>query len=262
MKSIPSKIPLAIILTVAVAAGGCGGQAKEGPPSTGNDAATKPSRVASSPEKPENRPAKAGASVEEIAAEAKAGANSAEKKAESVAGEAEAKASSAEDRAASLAREAEAKADRAVREAIRETRNAVATGGAGRVVLEIKGVPGTSFSGVCVVGGQRTDFAAKTPQRYTFEADGGGAQCRVSNETADSSTLRATLFTGGERHVRQTGPGRSDLTFSYSGSGFSSQVVSSTGSGGVRSVNSVRMESRQGSSVVTRHIEGERDVAP
>lgn len=132
-----------------------------------------------------------------------------------------------------------------------------------RVALSLRGNPGTAFSGVCVVGGERTDFAAKTPQRYVFRTQRPGLKCRVVKKGADSSTLRAILLARGERHAQRTNSERSVIAFSLSKRGFSSEVRSSSGlASGGKSSSSIRMSSDQDSSIVTRRIEGEREVAP
>lgn len=130
-----------------------------------------------------------------------------------------------------------------------------------RVALSLDGEPGTAFSGVCFVGGERTDFAAKTPQRYVFGADRPGVECRIVKKGARGSTLRAVLMARGERHAQRTNVERSVIALSLSKRGFSSEVRSSSGMTGGKSSSSVRMSSDQDSSIVTRRVEGEKDVA-
>lgn len=132
-----------------------------------------------------------------------------------------------------------------------------------RVALNLGGEPGTAFSGVCVVGGERTDFAAKVPERYVFMARKPGVKCRIAKKGADDSTLRAVLTAKGERHAQRTDSARSAIAFSYSQRGFFTKVRSSSSglASGGKSSSSIRMSSDQDSSVVTRRIEGEKDVA-
>lgn len=233
MTSIPRKIPLAIILTIVVAAAGCGGEAKENQAANGTNEAAKTAQAEGPSSRSENK-------------ETDTKAN--------------AKAESKADEAISRAKESVSKA---ARKASRKTpkKTAGSKGQPRRVALNLRGDPGTAFSGVCFAGGDRTDFAAKVPQRLVFEPAGKGLRCHIEKRGADNSTLEVVLTTRGERHVQRTNAGQSNIAFTFSRRGFSSHVNSSlSGLGGVSgSSNSIHLRSEQDSSVVTRHFEGEQE---
>jgi hypothetical protein len=106
-------------------------------------------------------------------------------------------------------------------------------GGRGeRVSLEIRGSPGTAFSGVCSVGDEEAELAGEVPQRFVYYPEGRKIHCELRKEDAGSGNLKVVLAAPGNRIVQQTNAesGTVELTLSGKGGGSSSSVSTSTNS--------------------------------
>jgi hypothetical protein len=106
-------------------------------------------------------------------------------------------------------------------------------GGRGeRVSLEIRGSPGTVFSGVCSVGEKEAELAGEVPQRFVYYPEGRKIHCELRKEDAGSGNLKVVLAAPGNRIVQQTNAesGTVELTLSGKGGGSSSSVSTSTNS--------------------------------
>ena len=114
-------------------------------------------------------------------------------------------------------------------------------GGRGeRVSLEIRGSPGTAFSGVCSVGDEEAELAGEVPQRFVYYPEGREIHCELLKEDAGSGNLKVVLAAPGNRIVQQTNAesGTVELTFSGNGGGSSSVSTSTTSSGSGSQVSS------------------------
>jgi len=114
-------------------------------------------------------------------------------------------------------------------------------GGRGeRVSLEIRGSPGTAFSGVCSVGDEEAELAGEVPQRFVYYPEGRKIHCELRKEDAGSGKLKVVLAAPGNRIVQQTNAegGSLKLTFSGNGGGSSSVSTSTTSSGSGSRVSS------------------------
>ena len=113
-------------------------------------------------------------------------------------------------------------------------------GGGERVSLEIRGSPGTAFSGVCSVGNEEAELAGEVPQRFVYYPEGREIHCELRKEDAGSGNLKVVLAAPGNRIVQQTNAesGTVELTFSGNGSGSSSVSTSTTSSGSGSQVSS------------------------
>ena len=109
-----------------------------------------------------------------------------------------------------------------------------------RVSLEIRGSPGTAFSGVCSIGDEEAELAGEVPQRFVYYPEGRKIHCELRKEDAGSGNLKVVLAAPGNRIVQQTNAesGAVELTFSGNGGGSSSVSTSTTSSGSGTQVSS------------------------
>jgi len=99
-----------------------------------------------------------------------------------------------------------------------------------RVSLEIRGSPGTAFSGVCSIGDEEAELAGEVPQRFVYYPEGRKIHCELRKEDAGSGNLKVVLAAPGNRIVQQTNAesGTVELTLSGNGGSSSSSVATST----------------------------------
>jgi hypothetical protein len=73
------------------------------------------------------------------------------------------------------------------------------------VVLRLEGGRNTRFSGVCIVGEERTVISGQVPKRYEYDLNGQELECRIQKQSPGSDILKVIL-TDGERtrSVQQT----------------------------------------------------------
>lgn len=119
--------------------------------------------------------------------------------------------------------------------------------------LRLAGEEGTSFSGVCVVGGEPTTLEGEVPARLDYELTGGGLACEIGKE--GPGLLRVVLTAGDSEVVRETNAEDAKIEIVYqngniiastaSESGASSSVSSSSTS--VSSSSSVQNQSSSSS---------------
>jgi hypothetical protein len=124
-------------------------------------------------------------------------------------------------------------------------------GGRGeRVSLEIRGSPGTAFSGVCSVGDEEAELAGEVPQRFVYYPEGRKIHCELRKEDAGSGNLKVVLAGPGNRIVQQTNAesGTVELTLSGKGGGSSSSSVSTSTNSSSSSSSSVSSSSVNSSS--------------
>lgn len=123
-------------------------------------------------------------------------------------------------------------------------------GGRGeRVSLEIRGSPGTAFSGVCSVGDEQAEIAGEVPQRFVYYPEGREIHCELRKEDAGSGNLKVVLAAPGNRIVQQTNAESGNVELTFSGNGGSSSVSTSTTSSGSGSQVSSSSSSVSSSSV-------------
>lgn len=91
-----------------------------------------------------------------------------------------------------------------------------------RVTLKFTGEPGTSFSGLCRVGGEKRNVEGEVPKSVAFDTDGKKLKCDLLKR--DEGMLKLTLVSGDNRYEQRTNAQRSTLKLSYSDSGFTSVV--------------------------------------
>jgi hypothetical protein len=118
--------------------------------------------------------------------------------------------------------------------------------------LEIKGDPGTQFSGSCTVGDEKQQISGQAPERFVYELGGQRLGCEIRKDSA-SGNLQL-VFSAGEntRAVQQISGGTINLTYdngmiSFSSSGSGGQVSSSS-SNSSSSVQQVVSSSSQNNS--------------
>ena len=96
--------------------------------------------------------------------------------------------------------------------------------------LEIKGDPGTEFSGSCAVGdGEPEEISGPVPQSFTYDLNAESLECEIASE----GDIEANLSADNTRSVQRVSGGTLNLTYqngsiSSSTSGSSSSVSSSS----------------------------------
>ncbi len=99
--------------------------------------------------------------------------------------------------------------------------------------LEIKGSPGTEFSGSCTVGdGEPEEIGGQVPQSFTYTLNGKPLKCEIASE----NDVEVTFAHGNDRSVQRISGGTLNLLYkdgsissSTSSSSTSSQITSSSG---------------------------------
>ena len=85
------------------------------------------------------------------------------------------------------------------------------------VLLHLEGDPGTTFSGICAVGGKESIISGRIPKRYTFDPRGQRLSCRIEKQDAGGD-LKVILIAGNTtRSVQQTNTRGSIINVSYAG---------------------------------------------
>ena len=86
------------------------------------------------------------------------------------------------------------------------------------VLLRLEGDPGTTFSGICVVGGKESVLSGRIPKRYAFDPRGQRLSCRIEKRDARGGNLRVILIAGDTtRSVQQTNTRGGVINISYDG---------------------------------------------
>lgn len=87
------------------------------------------------------------------------------------------------------------------------------------LVLRLEGDGGTSFSGICNVGGEESVLSGQVPKRFTFRDLGGSElSCRIQKQDERSGSLRVILLSGDTtRSVQQTNAPGGTIEVSFSG---------------------------------------------
>ncbi len=190
------------------------------------------------------------AQAEEQAEEA---AERAEERAEEAAERAEEQAEEAEERAEERAERAEEEAEKRAEERAKSAEGQAketegGSSGPEDITLQIKGEPGTEFSGTCAVGDEETEVSGQVPESFTYELDGERLDCEISKESTDGD-LEVVFRANGTRSVQRTNAGTINLT--YENGRISSFSTSSSSSGGSSSSSQVISSSQSSSSSIT-----------
>ena len=86
------------------------------------------------------------------------------------------------------------------------------------VLLRLEGDPGTTFSGICVVGSKQSVLSGRIPKRYAFDPRGRKLSCRIEKRDPGKGNLKVILVAGNTtRSVQQTNTRGSVLNVSYAG---------------------------------------------
>jgi hypothetical protein len=93
-----------------------------------------------------------------------------------------------------------------------------------KVTLKVAGDQGTSFSGVCSVGGHEEVLEGRVPERYAYELDGAKLECEIRKEGAGA--LEIVVTGEGVHSVQRTNAQGSTLRFVLSGGSISSSTSS------------------------------------
>jgi hypothetical protein len=204
-RSTATTIRKALVLSIAVSASVLASAACGGSQQPVGDSATTEQRTAvrnPGPHEPENVAVVAGAMARAGDAEARAGDGA-------------------------VARAGDARAS---------TRDAVVSGGGEtgkkdesedrtrKVTLKVAGDQGTSFSGVCSVGGHEEVLEGRVPERYAYELDGAKLECEIRKEGAGA--LEVVVTGEGVHSMQRTNAQGSTLRFVLSGGSISSSTSS------------------------------------
>lgn len=92
------------------------------------------------------------------------------------------------------------------------------------LALEVRGDPGTNFSGVCSVGEKEKAIAGRVPERYAFEPGEAGLECEIRKE--GGGALEVVVAGEGIRSVQRTAAGEGTIRFALSRDSISSSTSS------------------------------------
>ena len=93
-----------------------------------------------------------------------------------------------------------------------------------KVTLKVAGDQGTSFSGVCSVGGHEEVLEGRVPERYAYELDGAKLECEIRKEGAGA--LEVVVAGEGIHSVQRSNALESTVRFALSGGSVSSSTSS------------------------------------
>jgi hypothetical protein len=86
------------------------------------------------------------------------------------------------------------------------------------VLLRLEGDPGTTFSGICVVGSNQSVLSGRIPKSYAFDPRGRKLSCRIEKRDAVRGDLKVILVAGDTTHsVQQTDIRGDVIKVSYPG---------------------------------------------
>ena len=86
------------------------------------------------------------------------------------------------------------------------------------VVIRLEGDPGTTFSGLCSVGEERSVLSGRVPKRFEFDLKGRQLSCRIEKRDGDTGDLEVILVAGDStRSVQQTNAPGGVIEVSYEG---------------------------------------------
>jgi hypothetical protein len=87
------------------------------------------------------------------------------------------------------------------------------------VLLRLEGDPGTTFSGICAVGGEESVLSGRIPKRYAFDPREQRLSCRIEKRDPRGGDLRVIVIAGDTtRSVQQTNTRGGVINISYDGS--------------------------------------------
>jgi hypothetical protein len=91
-------------------------------------------------------------------------------------------------------------------------------GGKPDVVIRLEGDPGTTFSGLCSVGEERSVLSGRVPKRFAYHLKGRQLSCRIEKRDGGTGDLEVILVAGDStRSVQQTNAPGSVIEVSYEG---------------------------------------------
>jgi hypothetical protein len=86
------------------------------------------------------------------------------------------------------------------------------------VVIRLEGDPGTTFSGLCSVGEERSVLSGQVPKRFAFQLKGRQLSCRIEKQDGGDGGLKVVLVAGETtRSVQQTNAPGGVISVSYKG---------------------------------------------
>jgi hypothetical protein len=86
------------------------------------------------------------------------------------------------------------------------------------VVIRLEGDPGTTFSGLCSVGEERSVLSGRVPKRFAYQLKGRQISCRIEKRDGDTGDLEVILVAGDStRSVQQTNAPGGVIEVTYEG---------------------------------------------
>ena len=86
------------------------------------------------------------------------------------------------------------------------------------VVIRLEGDPGTTFSGLCSVGEERSVLSGRVPKRFAYHLKGRQISCRIEKRDGGTGDLKVILVAGDStRSVQQTNAPGGVIEVSYEG---------------------------------------------
>jgi hypothetical protein len=91
-------------------------------------------------------------------------------------------------------------------------------GGKPDVVIRLEGDPETTFTGLCLVGEERSVLSGQVPKRFAFYLKGRQLSCRIEKQDGGTGDLEVVLVAGeATRSVQQTNAPGGVIKVSYKG---------------------------------------------
>lgn len=86
------------------------------------------------------------------------------------------------------------------------------------IVIRLEGEPGTTFSGLCSVGEERSVLSGRVPKRFAYHLKGRQISCRIEKRDGGTGDLEVILVAGDStRSVQQTNAPGGVIEVSYEG---------------------------------------------
>ncbi|HWS81684.1 MAG TPA: hypothetical protein VN178_11735 [Rubrobacter sp.] len=84
------------------------------------------------------------------------------------------------------------------------------------VIIRLEGDPGTTFSGLCSVGEERSVLSGRVPKRFAYQLKGRQLSCRIEKRDGGTGDLEVILVAGDStRSVQQTNAPGGVIKVSY-----------------------------------------------
>ena len=99
----------------------------------------------------------------------------------------------------------------------------------GSVKLQIRGQPGTQFSGTCAVGDEEREVSGRAPARFVYEPGDRELACEIHTGGPDAGPLKFSVTADGSNRKQRIKVTGDTMNFSFSGNNISYSTSSASG---------------------------------